>query len=137
MVESLAFIPLVFLGLTPMLLALLVPMTFLQKITTCLSSVAEEPNSNGDIGLDAKCAAIYTSKQPGITILLDGTVLLTPVLALLWGEFWFQPLLVSMGGVHSRGFIFALALLVLLVAIAFIRDERILKARLVKEGHLP
>ncbi len=73
-------------------------MTFQQKVTTYLSSSVEEPTSNGHVGLNARCAAIYTSKQPGISILLDVTVLPTPVLALLWRELWFQPLLVSMGG---------------------------------------
>ena len=137
MIESVAFILLVLLGLAPMILAWILPMTFQQKVSTYLASVKEEPTDNGYLGLDARCANIYISRQPGVSILLDGTVLLTPVLALLWGEFWFQPLLVSMGGVYRRGFIFTLVLFVLLVVIAFIRNKRILKTRLVEEGHLP
>ena len=113
-------------GLAPILVIWYLPKILLDKMKRAL---AEEFDKR--IGIGKWILDQYTAKPPLIIYAFYLIELIAPILVVVWGEIWLQPLFVSIDITYSIGMILAVSIVMLFFSLLFIRNERILREMIV------
>ncbi len=115
-----------FAGLAPILVIWYLPKILLDTMKRALSKEFDKRIGIGKWILDQ-----YTAKPPLIIYAFYLIVLIAPILVVVWGEFWLQPLFVSIDIIYSIGMILAVSSVMLFFSLLFIHNERLLREMIV------
>lgn len=116
-------------GLAPILVIWYLPKILLDKMKRAL---AEEFDKR--IGIGKWILDQYTAKPPLIIYAFYLIELIAPILVVVWGEIWLQPLFVSIDITYSIGMILAVSIVMLFFSLLFIRNEKILREMIVTKA---
>lgn len=116
-------------GLAPILVIWYLPKILLDKMKRAL---AEEFDKR--IGIGKWILDQYTAKPPLIIYAFYLIELIAPILVVVWGEIWLQPLFVSIDITYSIGMVLAVSIVMLFFSLLFIRNEKILREMIVTKA---